>query len=110
MRMKTHPAVNTWLKLNSVGEWYCQMLFVEKLNYAFLVFHSHAFAEALVALPQLITGLNRRNIRYKNRCCTFPFTARKARLHPTTKAALDDDPEPAGTDPQVDLQRQDPIG
>jgi hypothetical protein len=30
---------------------------------------------------------------------TFPFTARKAKVLATTMAALDDNPEPAGTDP-----------
>ena len=30
---------------------------------------------------------------------TFPFTARNANVLATTKEALDDNPEPAGTDP-----------
>jgi hypothetical protein len=30
---------------------------------------------------------------------TFPFTARNANVLATTMAALDDSPEPAGTDP-----------
>ena len=30
---------------------------------------------------------------------TFPFTARNANVLATTTAALDDNPEPAGTDP-----------
>lgn len=30
---------------------------------------------------------------------TFPLTARKAKVLATTMAALDDNPDPAGTDP-----------
>ena len=34
-----------------------------------------------------------------NKWLTFPFTARNANVLATTMAALDDNPEPAGTEP-----------